>query len=191
MRIFKRGKYYHLEISRKKRVSLKTTNEQAALKKTKQIFGELKPPCRYCGGAISGKRILYCSDKCKGAAHNEIDRYGFLREEIMSAFNHQCAICGWKEKLIIHHVDGCGTQVKLSARNNSKSNLIVLCGSCHSSIHIGKVNVVPGPHELWIGNKSEEMRRMIVKEMMTVNELKDKIVNVRKKYLSDDRFLST
>ncbi len=56
-----------------------------------------------------------------------------LKEEIRSRDNYECKLCfinqeELNEKLIVHHID-------FDKKNNSESNLIALCRSCH-----GKVN---------------------------------------------------
>jgi len=46
----------------------------------------------------------------------------------------ECQICKQKEDLIIHHIDGQnGRNGKLL--NNDASNLIVICRSCHPTVH--------------------------------------------------------
>lgn len=55
----------------------------------------------------------------KRAAISEKDK-----EMIFSKFNNECAICGIKEGLNIHHKDH-------NPSNNRMNNLIVLCGVCH------------------------------------------------------------
>ena len=41
----------------------------------------------------------------------------------------ECCICGSVKKLVVHHIDR-------DHDNNSKENLIVLCGACHKRTHI-------------------------------------------------------
>lgn len=53
--------------------------------------------------------------------------------------NDKCSICGEnKKRIIIHHKDS-------NRKNNDKSNLIAVCGSCHTKIHnklSGKINKI-------------------------------------------------
>ncbi len=42
-----------------------------------------------------------------------------------------CNICGSTENLLVHHIDG-------NRDNNSLSNLLPVCGSCHGKIHSSK-----------------------------------------------------
>jgi hypothetical protein len=48
---------------------------------------------------------------------------------IYEKYNNECAICGSKEGLHIHHKDH-------NPENNTINNLIVLCGVCHKKIHM-------------------------------------------------------
>lgn len=42
----------------------------------------------------------------------------------------ECIICGATEDIVVHHIDG-------DRSNNSLSNLMPVCWSCHFSIHSG------------------------------------------------------
>lgn len=59
------------------------------------------------------------------------------RERILGRDNHTCQTCGYRPSLVIvgkprplhiHHIDK-------DQENNSDSNLITLCSSCHSKVH--------------------------------------------------------
>jgi len=52
-----------------------------------------------------------------------------FRESIFNKFNNECAVCGAKEGLHIHHKDE-------NPSNNQINNLIVLCGVCHKKVHM-------------------------------------------------------
>lgn len=52
-----------------------------------------------------------------------------FKESIFDKFNNECAICGAKEGLHIHHKDE-------NPSNNQINNLIVLCGVCHKKVHM-------------------------------------------------------
>lgn len=51
------------------------------------------------------------------------------KEAIFEKYDNECAICGAKEGLNIHHKDG-------NPKNNNTKNLIVLCGVCHKKAHM-------------------------------------------------------
>ena len=60
-----------------------------------------------------------------------------LRERILKRDNYSCQTCGYSPSLVIigkrkslhiHHIDK-------NRENNSDSNLITLCPSCHSKLH--------------------------------------------------------
>ncbi len=57
----------------------------------------------------------------------------FLTEEekdmVFDKFNNECAVCGKKEGLHIHHKDE-------DSSNNQIDNLVVLCGVCHKKTHM-------------------------------------------------------
>jgi 5-methylcytosine-specific restriction endonuclease McrA len=57
-------------------------------------------------------------------------RFSENREKALQRDNYQCQICGKKESLHIHHIDGngCGRQMP----NNKLNNLITLCKNCHA-----------------------------------------------------------
>lgn len=52
-----------------------------------------------------------------------------LKETIFSKYKNECAICGAKQGLHIHHKDN-------NAKNNRISNLVLLCGVCHKKAHM-------------------------------------------------------
>jgi ribosomal protein S27AE len=77
--------------------------------------------------------------KLYGVSWNQIYRYGKNALTAVKKANRKCAKCGSDENLVIHHKDGNGRN-KLDKKenpNNSLSNLIVLCRSCHSILHGG------------------------------------------------------
>lgn len=51
------------------------------------------------------------------------------KEMVFDKFNNECAVCGKKEGLHIHHKDE-------NPSNNQMSNLVVLCGVCHKKTHM-------------------------------------------------------
>ena len=56
----------------------------------------------------------------------KIVRRDFIYRKIIKP--KRCATCGNKKSLVIHHISG-------NLQNNRKSNLIVLCCSCHMRVH--------------------------------------------------------
>lgn len=61
-------------------------------------------------------------------------RFSGNREKVLKRDKYRCQICGTKEKLAIHHLDGIGYYSERKV-NNSLENLIVLCSSCHRGLH--------------------------------------------------------
>jgi len=110
----------------------------------------VKKICLFCGKVLQNKQKKYCSKECKrdfdfrqyidewkcgqrtglelsGVVTPPIKR--FLREK----FNNQCSECGWSKihpttnivPLVADHIDG-------NWKNNTESNLRLLCGCCDS-----------------------------------------------------------
>lgn len=86
------------------------------------------------------EKIMERERKRKVRETVELEVYGkvknkrqiFTNEEkcmIFDKFNNECAICGTKEGLHIHHKDQ-------NPKNNQINNLILLCGVCHKKIHM-------------------------------------------------------
>ena len=49
-----------------------------------------------------------------------------------------CAICGSKENLCVHHIDGFDEN---KPENNNENKMITLCRECHSNIHSGNLSI--------------------------------------------------
>ncbi len=66
------------------------------------------------------------------------DKWVGIRLEILKRDHHHCQnpLCEATENLHIHHIDGKGFNVPESERDNSPDNLIALCCSCHSRVHV-------------------------------------------------------
>ena len=99
--------------------------------------------CPVCGKNFKrrrfGKRLedytrfqkrIYCSKSC--SAHRRQDDPNRNRAVFHRlAREHRrecCAICGNTEHLQVHHLDK-------NIRNNSPSNLVTLCPTCHMKLH--------------------------------------------------------
>jgi len=72
----------------------------------------------------------------------EIKRFGGRRELIERRASGKCECCGIEEteilrrtgkRLVIHHKDGNG--INSDTPNHSLANLMLLCRSCHATIH--------------------------------------------------------
>ena len=47
-----------------------------------------------------------------------------------------CYKCGIDENLVVHHIDHSGSEnIQTKQANNELSNLVVLCNSCHTTMH--------------------------------------------------------
>lgn len=62
-------------------------------------------------------------------------RFGCSRKTILEKNNCECKNCGKKFKitLCVHHKDGKGRSYIKS--NNQLNNLVIMCKSCHHSLH--------------------------------------------------------
>lgn len=56
-------------------------------------------------------------------------------DAVFARYGYKCSKCGSAENLQIHHKDHRGHNVPEKERNNSMSNLEVLCGKCHGHLH--------------------------------------------------------
>lgn len=67
-------------------------------------------------------------------------RFGGNRIKVLKRDNHICQICGNYGNLV-HHKDGSGIRSKYSTAlfpNNSPENLIAVCLTCHTRLHLTK-----------------------------------------------------
>ena len=68
------------------------------------------------------------------------NRYDGNRNKAWERDDYTCQLCGSKESLVAHHIDGSGTT---STPNHSLDNLVTLCNQCHTSLHAGgRVRIV-------------------------------------------------
>lgn len=56
-------------------------------------------------------------------------KYGTAGSAVLERDNYICRKCGSTKRVSLHHIDWIKD-------NNSESNLVVLCTSCHSSLHL-------------------------------------------------------
>lgn len=64
--------------------------------------------------------------------HNK-ERFDGVKEDILKRDDYKCQLCGTTEKLVVHHIDG--NNHTSNKANNSISNLITFCSSCHNKLH--------------------------------------------------------
>jgi hypothetical protein len=64
---------------------------------------------------------------------NDRIRFGGLREVALLLANSKCTNCNTIKGLCVHHIDGKGRNS--INKNNTLSNLTVLCRSCHMKLH--------------------------------------------------------
>lgn len=98
--------------------------------------------CLYCGQRMERKiyngrledmgtfrRRLYCDQMCFGLARRHAQPHlAALRKRYLKLRGKKCETCETTENLCLHHID-------LNPTNNDSSNLMTLCGSCHTRWH--------------------------------------------------------
>lgn len=100
------------------------------------------------------QRKRYYSDHerlIKAKKRREEKWFSGLREDCLKRDEYKCSTCGSKERLCVHHKDGCGRGSKVL--NNSLDNLITLCSACHQKIHNSKA-------WLWTEETEKEFRKL-------------------------------
>ena len=97
-----------------------------------------------CGRPLNIKWFCRkCADKVNEYARNsyhknienrrkkfiQMKRYRFSGnwENIIKRDNHCCQICGYFNKIVIHHIDE-------NNKNNNLNNLVILCRICHTVV---------------------------------------------------------
>ena len=119
---------------------------EAATKRYYQANPEIIKNCLCCDKQFTTTRRnkIYCSKTCKvkyeGLKHHDLTRFGGNREKAMERDGYKCVICGATEDLGVHHKDFSGQTNK---PNNELDNLMTVCKSCHTNIHIPRLNTTP------------------------------------------------
>lgn len=98
--------------------------------------------CEQCGVLLTRKRYngvlenfsgfgrrKYCGQRCFGLAQvKENPTVSALHKRSTKLRKDKCEQCGTTRNLAAHHID-------LDPSNNAPSNLMTLCGSCHTTWH--------------------------------------------------------
>jgi hypothetical protein len=106
--------------------------------------------CKICKKVLRGKQALFCSIKCKNAAHQSypaqkkrgLERKLFFVKKLGGC----CSICGYSTNLAglaFHHLGGKEFQLDVRALSNRKIAPILdevakcklLCHNCHAEVH--------------------------------------------------------
>lgn len=116
--------------------------------------------CALCGREIPANRksnnTKYCSERCQRKASLTPSRVSDIIErgkrkskrnpDLLFAFGHKCAICGWSIPQWIpgykHHelAGGCEMHHVIpvcEGGTEETTNLILLCPNCHKMAHVG------------------------------------------------------
>ncbi len=62
------------------------------------------------------------------------ERFSGNRIIVLERDNNMCGMCGSKDHIVVHHIDG---YKKGHPENNEVNKLITLCGKCHYAVHHG------------------------------------------------------
>ncbi len=115
-----------------------------------------------------------------------IQLYGLkLALKVYEKYRRKCKRCGSNNRLIIHHLDGKGTNLLKKNRkgiNNNFKNLILLCQKCHTSIHMKKIWKKRKKEGFKFAPLSEEHKRKISKSL--IGRKKSKFTKQHRKNLS-------
>ena len=106
--------------------------------------------CTVCGHELFGRQTLFCSTKCKNAAHQSYPaqrKRGLERKlHFVEILGGKCTNCGYDKNLsalAFHHVNGKEFQLDVRALSNRKlkpildevAKCILLCHNCHAETH--------------------------------------------------------
>jgi len=132
-----------------RKVSLDQMKENGFLKCRGKVVRYLKPiTCAECGVDFQPISHLttYCSRECADIAHAKRMRgagnsnykdgtniiytrlFDEMRPMIFERDNHSCAVCGFTQNLLVHHINEIKTV-------DEPTNLITLCKPCHATHH--------------------------------------------------------
>ena len=146
---FLRKMYLEENMERKKLAEMLGIAD-ATLGKWIRRFGLQKPHSRYPNRRPGGLfRPLTVEEKrriSEGMKGENNPSYKRNREELTERGGYSeahrlfsgrkmgCELCGRKEKLEIHHIDG-------NPKNNKEDNIMIVCYLCHKAIHRGQVTM--------------------------------------------------
>jgi len=89
--------------------------------------------CLFCGKYLTGRKKLYCSDRCwHDFYYAWCSRYSWewIRERVLIRDNYTCQKCGRKAcsfvKLEVHHI-----KPRAEGGTDDDDNLITYCRDCH------------------------------------------------------------
>jgi 5-methylcytosine-specific restriction endonuclease McrA len=87
---------------------------------------------------LKNKRREEAAKKRYGLSLRTIQRLGLkVALKVYDRDKRRCKICGNENNLVVHHKDFNGRNNLNNGKkpNNSLSNLVVLCTSCHGKLH--------------------------------------------------------
>ena len=87
------------------------------------------------------KRKYYNKNKESVILRSQIQKNG--EYGVFAKKHFPCCVCGSYKNLQCHHIDRKGHNVKKSLRNNDLSNIVVMCASCHGSMHGKQAKGIP------------------------------------------------
>lgn len=90
--------------------------------------------CIDCGGSLpkgNRKRCVKCARKKEKADNARLGRLGKIKREVLiPERGNKCEVCGASGTLHAHHI-----KPRKDGGTDKPSNLLLVCSSCHKSIH--------------------------------------------------------
>lgn len=108
--------------------------------------------------------------------------------KVLERDNYKCVKCCSNDMLVVHHIDGNGSNLPYDLQNNNLSNLVTLCASCHAREHRekekeGKTSKYIGVwkrKDLWQASISHKGKRHYLGTFKTEEEAFDAYLRKKK-----------
>jgi len=100
------------------------------------LFGEVcvdhPTGCQRCGGAITGRRIRWCSDACR-LWYYKHHVWRYARREAMRRAKRKCVRCNEPAQKVDHIIERKGMPLSQWSCLHHQANIRPLCRPCHVS----------------------------------------------------------
>ena len=99
--------------------------------------------CKGCGATFQQRSTLqmYCNKRCIERHYKRQSKMDGQWIKALERDGRLCKLCGTDTGLVVHHLDGTGEE---ESPNHRLDNLVVLCRSCHMSVHRMEYRIVNG-----------------------------------------------
>lgn len=141
---FKQNRTFQTYCSRECMLSAqykKHSEKRSELRKEMFDASDKKRTCPVCSTEFeltkNNPQKIYCCKKCKAKANRILAldkaRFGGNKKAVLERDGYKCVLCSGDNRLAVHHKDMSGTT---DNPNNDIDNLIALCNSCHTMLHM-------------------------------------------------------